>query len=214
LTTVSKKGSFAVMPTTTPVMSAREAQRLQTRARLFDAAVAEIASSGLAGTDVAAIAAAVGVARGTFYFHFPTKEHVLVELERNEEYKIVAMLAAETGAPGDLRSMLTSLVRQVLAAEQRLGPIVFRDMLGLHFSASRPVEDGLGEHPLAEFVIAAIAEAQAARRLSRDADPGDLGVIFLTGLFALLATGDTASRSRVELLDRYVKTIVDGMEAS
>ncbi|OBA70747.1 TetR family transcriptional regulator [Mycobacterium sp. 1554424.7] len=202
------------MPTTAPVMSAREAQRLQTRARLFDAAVAEIASSGLAGTDVAAIAAAVGVARGTFYFHFPTKEHVLVELERNEESKIVAMLAAETGAPGDLRSMLNSLVRQVLAAEERLGPVVFRDMLGLHFSASRPVEDGPGEHPLAEFVIAAIAEAQAARRLSRDADPGDLGVIFLTGLFALLVTAATAPRSRAALLDRYVKTIVNGMEAS
>jgi AcrR family transcriptional regulator len=214
LTTVSKKGSFAVMPTTTPVMSAREAQRLQTRARLFDAAVAEIARSGLAGTDVAAIAAAVGVARGTFYFHFPTKEHVLVELERNEEFKIVAMLAAETGAPGDLTSMLTSLVRQVLAAEQRLGPVVFRDMLGLHFSATRPVEDGPAEHPLAEFVIAAITEAQAARRVSRDADPGDLGVIFLTGLFALLATAATAPQSRAALLDRYVKTIVDGMEAS
>jgi hypothetical protein len=139
---------------------------------------------------------------------------VLVELERNEESKIVAMLAAENGAPGDLRSMLTSLVRQVLAAEQRLGPVVFRDMLGLHFSATRPVDDGPGEHPLAEFVIAAIAQAQAARRLSRDADPGDLGVIFLTGLFALLVTGDAASRSRAELLDRYVKTIVDGMEAS
>jgi AcrR family transcriptional regulator len=195
-------------------MSAREAQRLQTRARLFDAAVTEIGRSGLAGTDVAAIATAVGVARGTFYFHFPTKEHVLVELERDEESKIVAMLAAETSASSDLTSMLTSLVRQVLAAEERLGPVVFRDMLGLHFSTSRPVEDGPGEHPLAEFVIAAIAEAQAAQRVSRDADPGDLGVIFLTGLFALLVTGDTASRSRVELLDRYVKTIVDGMEAS
>jgi AcrR family transcriptional regulator len=195
-------------------MSAREAQRLQTRARLFDAAVAEIARSGLAGTDVAAIAAAVGVARGTFYFHFPTKEHVLVELERDEESKIVAMLATGAGAPGDLMSMLTSLVRQVLAAEQRLGPVVFRDMLGLHFSATRPVEDGPGEHPLAEFVIATIAQAQAAGRVSRDADAGDLGVIFLTGLFALLVTGETASRSRAALLDRYVKTIVHGMEAS
>ena len=37
----------------------------------------------------------------------------------------------------------------------------FRDMLGLHFSSTRPVEDELSEHPLAEFVIAAIAEAQA-----------------------------------------------------
>lgn len=199
------------VPSTT--LSPREVQRLQTRARLFDATVAEIGRSGLAGTDVAAIAAAVGVARGTFYFHFPTKEHVLVELERNEEGKIAALLAAEKGEPGDLMSMLTSLVRQVLAAEERLGPVVFRDMLGLHFSATRPVEDQLGEHPLAEFVIAAITRAQAAQRVSPDADAGALGVIFLTGLFALLATRETTPRARVALLDRYVTTIVHGMEA-
>jgi len=196
-----------------PVVSAREAQRLQTRARLFDAAVAEIGRSGLAGTDVAAIAAAVGVARGTFYFHFPTKEHVLAELERAEEVRIVAKLATKKNGPGDLLSMLKLLVREVLDAEQRLGPVVFRDMLGLHFSATRPVEDELGEHPLASFVIAAITEAQAARRVPRDADAGELGVIFLTGLFALLATGTTASRARAALLDRYVKTVVQGMEA-
>lgn len=203
-------------PTTSTLESAsrvgtREAQRLQTRARLFDIAVAEIARSGLAGTDVAAIAATAGVVRGTFYFHFPTKEHVLIELERNEEAKIVARLATETSDPGDLMSILTLLVREVLAAEERLGPVIFRDMLGLHFSAMRPVDDEPSEHPLAEFVIAAIAEAQAAQRVPRDADAGELGVIFMTGLFALLATGETASRARV--LDRYVKTIVHGMEA-
>jgi AcrR family transcriptional regulator len=179
---------------------------------VFDAAVAEFGRSGLAGADVAAIAAAAGVARGTFYFHFPTKEHVLVELERAEEARIVEMLGTKTTEPDDLMSMLTLLVRQVLAAELRLGPMVFRDMLGLHFSATRPVEDELGEHPLAGFVIAAIAEAQAAGRVSRDADAGELGVIFLTGLFALLATGATASRERAALLDRYVRTIVQGME--
>jgi AcrR family transcriptional regulator len=92
-------------------MGVREAQRLQTRARAFDAAVAEIGRSGLAGADVAAIAAAAGVARGTFYFHFPTKEHVLVELERAEELKIVAMLDTEAIEPDDLMSMLTLLVQ-------------------------------------------------------------------------------------------------------
>jgi AcrR family transcriptional regulator len=184
----------------------REAQRLQTRARVFDAAVAEFGRSGLAGADVAAIAATAGVARGTFYFHFPTKEHVLVELERAEEAKIVATLDTRATTPGDLLSLFTMLIRQVLAAEERLGPVVFRDMLGLHFSATRPIEDELGEHPLAGFVIAAIADAQAAGRVSRDADPGELGVIFLTGLFALLAIGATAA------LDRYVLTIVQGME--
>jgi AcrR family transcriptional regulator len=202
------------MPVTTPappVVNARQAQRLQTRARLFDAAVAEIGRSGLAGADVAAIAAATGVARGTFYFHFPTKEHVLVELECAEEVKIVAKLAARPSRAGDLMSMLTLLVRQVLAAEERLGPVVFRDMLALHFSPTRPVEDEATDHPLAEFVIAAIREAQRARRVSRDADAGELGLIFMTGLFALLATSGT-SKTRAALLDRYVKTIVHGME--
>lgn len=189
----------------------REAQRLQTRARVFEAAVAELGRAGLAGADVGAIVTAAGVARGTFYFHFPTKEHVLVELERAEEAKIVAKLAARTTLRDDLLSMLTLLVRQVLAAERRLGPVVFRDMLGLHFSATRPVEDELGKHPLAEFVIAAIADAQAAGRVCREADPGELGVIFMTGLFALLATGAPASRARNALLDRYVKTVVHGM---
>ncbi|MCV7429862.1 TetR/AcrR family transcriptional regulator [Mycobacterium montefiorense] len=194
-----------------PIVNARQAQRLLTRARLFDAAVAEIGRSGLAGTDVATIAAATGVARGTFYFHFPTKEHVLAELERTEEARIVAKLA-KASRPRDLTSMLTQLVRQVLAAEERLGPVVFRDMLGLHFSPTRPIEDETAEHPLAEFVIGAIGEAQAARGISRDADAGELGVIFMTGLFALLATSG-ASKSRAALLDRYVKTIIKGMEA-
>jgi AcrR family transcriptional regulator len=196
-----------------PVVGVREAQRLKTRARVFDAALAEIGRSGLAGADVAAIAAAAGVARGTFYFHFQTKEHVLVELERAEEARIVAKLDARRAGPDDLMSVLTLLVREVLAAERRLGPVVFRDMLGLHFSATRPVDDELGEHPLAGFVIAAIADAQAAGRVSRDADAGEFGVIFLNGLFALLATGASASRTRAALLDSYVMTIVRGMTA-
>jgi AcrR family transcriptional regulator len=196
-----------------PAVSTREAQRLATRARLFEAAVAEIGRSGLAGTDVAAIASAVGVARGTFYFHFPTKEHVLAELERAEEVRIATKLATRKAGSGDLLALLKLLVREVLDAEQRLGPVVFRDMLALHFSATRPVEDELAEHPLAGFVIAAIAEAQAAGRVPRDADPGELSAIFMTGLFALLATSMTASRARTALLNRYVKTIVQGMEA-
>jgi AcrR family transcriptional regulator len=201
------------MSSLTSVVGTREAQRLETRARVFDAAVAEIGRSGLAGADVGAIARAAGVVRGTFYFHFPTKEHVLVELERAEEAKIVAALSTGTTSPDDLTSMLTLLVRKVLAAERRLGAVIFRDMLGLHFSSTRPVEDALAEHPLAEFVIAAIADVQAAGRVSGDADPGELGVIFMTGLFALLATAGSASRARTALLERFVTTFVKGMEA-
>jgi AcrR family transcriptional regulator len=210
-------GAGMPLPTSTAepassTLGAREAQRRETRARLFDAAVTAIGRSGLAGADVSTIAAAAGVARGTFYFHFPTKEHVVVEVERTEEAKIVARLGTRQPEPTDLVTMLSLLVREVLAAERRLGPVFFRDMLGLHFSSTRPVEDELSEHPLAEFVVAAIAQAQAAGRVTPDADAGELGVFFLTGLFALLATDASAPKARAALMDRYAKTIVQGME--
>jgi AcrR family transcriptional regulator len=197
----------------TPTVSAREAKRLATRARLFDAAVAEIGRSGLAGADVSTIASTVGVARGTFYFHFPTKEHVVVEAERAEEAKIVAQLVTRRSELRDLPAMLSELVREVLAAEQRMGPVFFRDMLGLHFSSARPVEDQLTEHPLAVFVITAITERQATGQVDSDANPGELGVFFLTGLFALLATDTSEPKARAALMDRYVETIVSGMES-
>lgn len=185
--------------------STREARRLETRARLFDAALAEISSRGLAAADVSAIAAAAGVVRGTFYFHFPSKEHVLVELERNEEIRMVAELGT---AGGDLVTVLSRLVDRILEAESRLGTVVFRDMLGLHFASARPADDELAAHPVLEFLVGVIARAQQAQHVSADADPAELGMFFLTGLFALLATGthDTA------LLRRYVTTVVKGME--
>ena len=193
-------------------VSVREVRRLETRARLFDAALDEIGRSGLAGADVSAIANAAGVVRGTFYFHFPTKEHVLVELERNEEARIVAELDLAQTQTDDLVSVLSLLVRHVVAAEHRLGPVVFREMLGLHFSANRPVEDEVSEHPLAEFVIGAITVAQDAGQVSPGSDPNELAVFFMTGLFALLATGAHASATADAVMGRYVTTVVKGME--
>jgi hypothetical protein len=43
-------------------------------------------------------------------------------------------------------------------------------------------------------------------------DPAELGVFFLTGLFALLATDKSPSRTRANLMERYVTTMVEGME--
>lgn len=167
--------------------------------------MAEIGRHGLAGADVSAIAGAVGVARGTFYFHFPTKEHVLVELERNEETRIVGELGP---AEGELTTVLAQLVHHVLSAKHRLGATVFRDMLGLHFTSTRPAEDELAQHPLLQFLPEVISRAQHRGQVSPELDAGELAMFFLTGLFALLATG----AHDAELLNRYVTTTLKGME--
>lgn len=187
-------------------------QRLRTRARIFDAALAEINRSGLADADVTAIASAAGVARGTFYFHFPTKEHVLAELERSEEIQIVAQLNDIDPQTTELVSVLSTIVRHVLNSERRLGPVVFRDMLSLHFSSTRLIDDKLVHHPLADLLIRVVTQAQAAGRVSRDSCAADLAMFVLTGLFALLATGAHDSASPDALLSRYIITIVQGME--
>src|SRR6185369_2187188 len=94
--------------------SAREAKRLQTRERLMGAAIAEFKRSGLAAADVGAIVAAAGVAHGTFFFHFPTKEHVLLELERREEERIAKELRRFAASEHDLASTLQESVRLIV----------------------------------------------------------------------------------------------------
>ena len=75
--------------------TAREVRRRQTRERILGAAIAEFKRSGMTGADVNAIVAAAGVAHGTFFFHFPSKEHVLLDLEFAEEARIAAEAARE-----------------------------------------------------------------------------------------------------------------------
>src|SRR3954453_11780080 len=107
----SRSGGCAVAPPVT--QSTRAMRRLQTRERILGAAVAEFARSGMAGADVGAIVAAAGVAHGTFFFHFPSKEHVLLELECREEARLTADFARFLESAHDLRAALTEVVRLV-----------------------------------------------------------------------------------------------------
>src|SRR5436305_8373117 len=100
--------------------SARETKRRQTRERLLGAAIAEFKRAGMADADVGSIVAAAGVAHGTFFFHFPTKEHVLLELERREEERIAKQLDRYIVDEQDLASTLKEAVPLILDLEHRL----------------------------------------------------------------------------------------------
>ena len=75
------------------------------------------------------MAASRTVARGTFYFHFPTKEHALAELTRREEAQIADELDKALTSVVDLRSGLAEVIKGVVAEEERLGQLLFRDVL-------------------------------------------------------------------------------------
>src|SRR5215210_6166191 len=182
--------------------SAREAKRLQTRERLLGAAVAEFKRSGLAAADVGAIVTAAGVAHGTFFFHFPTKEHVLLELERREEERIAKQLSRYVDSGRDLPSVLGETVRLVVGLERRLGAVLFKDFLALHFSQTRPADES-NEHPVIVTVAKEIEQARGRGEVDTDVSAMNSAVFFLLGLYALLTTThDWPAQSA--MLDDYV----------
>jgi AcrR family transcriptional regulator len=190
--------------------SAREAKRLQTRERLMGAAVAEFKRSGIAEADVGAIVTAAGVAHGTFFFHFPTKQHVLVELERREEERIAKQLSRYAESTRDVESILKEAVRLVLGLERRLGAVLFKDFLALHFSQTRPTDES-NEHPVIVRVAKEIERAQGSGTVAPDVNPMNSAVFFLLGLYALLTTTHDWPTQSV-MLDDYVARTLRGIE--
>jgi len=191
--------------------SARAAKRLQTRERLMGAAIAEFKRSGMAAADVSAIVAAAGVAHGTFFFHFPTKEHVLLELEHREEERIAKELGRFVTAQRDLSSTLKEAARLVMGLERRLGAVLFKDFLALHFSQTRPVDESK-EHPVIVLVAQQIEGAQDGGRVDPDVNPMNSAVFFLLGLYALLTTTrDWPAQDA--MLEDYVARNVRGIGA-
>lgn len=192
-------------------LSTREAKRLQTRERLLGAAIAEFKRSGMADADVGAVVAAAGVAHGTFFFHFPTKEHVLIELERREEERIVKQFGQFLKAPRDLPEVLNEAARLVMGLERRLGDSLFKDFLALHFSQTRPPAEDGQDHPVIVLVANQIERARERGDTDPEASPMNSAVFFLLGLYALLITTHHWP-ARGELVGDYVHRTLRSLE--
>lgn len=175
------------------------------------AAIAEFKRSGLAAADVGAIVTAAGVAHGTFFFHFPTKEHVLLELERREEERIAKQLGRYVGSNRDLSSILEESVRLVVGLERRLGAALFKDFLALHFSQTRPADES-NEHPVVVTVAKEIEQARERGQLDADVNAMNSAVFFLLGLYALLTTTHDWP-AQGAMLDDYVARTLRGIGA-
>jgi AcrR family transcriptional regulator len=193
-------------------VSVRETKRLQTRERLLGAAIAEFKRSGIAEADVGAVVAAAGVAHGTFFFHFPTKEHVLLELEHREEERIASQFARFLASPHDLAGSLNEAVRLICGLERRLGEVLFKDFLALHFSQTRPPAEEGKDHPVIVALAGEIEQAQADGSVDPDVNPMNSAVFFLLGLYALLTTTNTWP-TRDEMLADYVARALRSLEA-
>ena len=170
----------------------RESKRDLTRKRLFDAAIEEFRREGFDRASIARIAKRAGVSRASFYFHFPTKDHVLLELQWNLELRIVERLRGHES----LRSTLLEFVEGLVEAEESVGdPELNRDMIRIY--TRRPEGLSLEDQPFPVLFELGHRFATGARsgELRAGLDPAQATHLFLTSVFGYLIGSSGPSES-------------------
>jgi AcrR family transcriptional regulator len=123
-------------------LTERDRQREDTRRRVREVALDVIRRDGLAAARVDEMARLAGVSRGTVYFHYPTKEHVVAELLGEVEARIAASLRdLPAAAPIDrvLDAFCDAFARE-WEKDARLFPSVAAVALQAGADANRPKE--------------------------------------------------------------------------
>lgn len=93
-------------------VSIRQQQKDETRAKIFAAATQLFAQNGYHATTIADIAKAAGVAKGTFFVHFPSKDAVigaLVRIQTGAARKARRAALEKLGPMGALRAAVMTL---------------------------------------------------------------------------------------------------------
>lgn len=195
---------FGSVKTQRDALSRRERQRLATRDRLFDAALETFREVGFTRAQIDRIVERAGVARGTFYFHFPTKEHVLTELQRRLEARIVERLGAPMRHPPEsVHAFLLQVVDAIGAEARSLGdPALVRELIAMYVREPRVLD--LSGDPLVVALLDYFSEAAERGDVRDDITPEEVTGIFLTILFGSVAG---AVESLEDHLPEFVRAI-------
>jgi AcrR family transcriptional regulator len=132
-----------------------------TRARLFDAAVRLFAKHGYAATSVEQITREAGVAKGTFFVHFATKDAIVTELVRHQvraARRARDRTIAKGGSPIDaLRATVMTLGAEV-AVDRELSRVV------IAANILNPTLGGFAESVFGGIISEMMDDARSAQR--------------------------------------------------
>lgn len=197
------------MPATEPTrLTTRERQRLETRQRLYDTALAEFRERGFDAVQVEDIVRAAGVARGTFYLHFQNKEDLLRAFRGNVEEQIRERLE---GLPRPRSPR--ELVRQVTDAllSTRGNATSARELLALALR-NQPEYDW-NENPYFAPITRWISHFQDKGELRTDLSAEEITGLFATTFFGTLLGPAAPRRGRRRAIDCLGDVFLDGIRS-
>jgi AcrR family transcriptional regulator len=190
--------------------SRRERQRLETRARLYEAALAEFRRVGFANAQIETIVERAGVARGTFYFHFPTKEHVLLEFQRQQELSLAERIAALPERPESVKAFLLRVIHTISADLRTVGdPALVRELIAMFVRAPRYVD--LNAEPFVVALMDYFSEAAERGEVRTDLSPEEITGVFLTTLFGFVVSAADSLEDRLQEFERAIDVFSKGI---
>ena len=175
-----------------PLAAPRDRKGDRTRERIFQAALAEFRERGFDGASIGAIAQRAGTSRASFYFHYPSKEAVLLDLQ----WRVEIWVVEQTRDRVELRDFLTALVDAMCAADTDLAAGgLMRVMLAVYIRHPAGIDLSVQKYPIMTEVVRRFATSRAGA-LRAGLDPGQAAELFLSGVFGLVAgtPGDVAER--------------------
>ena len=121
-------------------MTQRQKAARETRRKIVEAGFALVRSGGFAEASVEAITHAAGVAKGTFYVHFPSKEHLAAEICREPYENLSRDVMA---AKGPLQRRLARLFLGWAAIADETGVECIRELFRIMLSPAIAADIGL-----------------------------------------------------------------------
>lgn len=193
----------------------RDLQREETRRRVRECSLEVFRRDGIDAARIDDIAKAAGVSRGTFYFHFPTKEDVLVELLREAEHRVAAAVATLPKTAPPKKVLLTFSVQFAAEWEGERTLFPYVGAVAVRRAAAGFTVDKGDESPV-RYVLGEYFRAAVKRReLTMSLPPVVLADFFLVNAFsAALAWCGHPTLPLRSVLSTVVEIFLNGARAA
>ncbi len=189
-------------------LTARDRQRLGTRQRLYDTALAAFRERGYDAVQVEDIVKAAGVARGTFYLHFQNKEDLLRAFRGSVEEQIRQRLEG-LPRPRSARELVRCVTDALLST--RSNATSARELVALAFRT--PPEFDWNENPYFAPITQWVRHFQERGEIRTDLSAEEITGLFATTFFGTLLGPAAPRRGRRRAIECLGDVFLDGIRA-
>jgi TetR/AcrR family transcriptional repressor of uid operon len=165
----------------------RDIQREETFERVFNTAIEEFCRVGVDKARIDFICETAGVAKGTFFFHFATKDHVLLERQRRISEAMALRMEAELISVRSVKGFLTRLANIVLEEHEAVGdPELVRKISAAIVRMGGSADLGVSATSFGRTLTSQVERLQKGGYLRTDIEAAQLADCLRLSLFGFL----------------------------